>query len=73
MEESTCHEMVIYLSQIFSNMLCLFIFLHFFVSFKYDFHIDAERMIVKTREMLRNICVDCLKKIMYNMIPLPQE
>ena len=26
-------------------------FLHFFISFKYDFHADAERMIVKTREM----------------------
>ena len=38
-----------------------FIFGHFFISFKYDFHVDAERMIVKTREMLRNICVDGLK------------
>ena len=25
--------------------------LHFFISFKYDFHVDAERMIVKAREM----------------------
>ena len=33
-------------------MLCVFIFLlRFFISFKYDFHVDAERMIVKTREM----------------------
>ena len=34
-------------------MLCLFLFyfLHFFVSFKYDFHVDGERMIVKTRGM----------------------
>ena len=33
-------------------MLCLFIlFLHFFISFKYDLHVDAERMIVKTLEM----------------------
>ena len=24
---------------------------HLFISFKYDFHVDAERMIVKTREM----------------------
>ena len=43
-------------------MLCFF--LHFFNSFKYGFHVDAERMIVKTREMLRNICVDGLKKCM---------
>ena len=26
-------------------------FVHFFISFKYDFHVDAERMIVKTRKM----------------------
>ena len=26
-------------------MLCLF--LHFFISFKFDFHVDAERMITK--------------------------
>ena len=40
-------------------MLCLFLisFLHLFISFKCDFHVDAERM----REMLRNICVDGLK------------
>ena len=44
--------MVIYLSQIFSSMLFL---LHFFISFKSDFHVDADRMIVKTREMWRNI------------------
>ena len=57
--------MVIQLSQRFSSMLCLLIyFLHFFISFKYDFHVDAVRMIVKTREMLRNICVDDLKKCM---------
>ena len=42
-------------------MLCLS-FLHFFISsFRYDFHVDAERMIVKTREMEINICVDGLK------------
>ena len=40
MEESTCHEMVIYLSQIFSSMLC---FMHFSISFKYDFLDDGER------------------------------
>ena len=34
---------------------------HFFISFKYDFHVDADRMIVKTREMQRNICVNGLK------------
>ena len=49
MEENTCHEMVIHLSQRFSSMLCLFlfIFLLLFISFKYDFHVDAERIIVK--------------------------
>ena len=26
----------------------LFFFLHFFISFKYDFHVDTEKMIVKT-------------------------
>ena len=69
MEESTCHEMVIHLSQILSSM-CLNYFLHFCISFKYDFHVDTVRMIVKTREMLRNICVDGLK-IMYGTILLP--
>ena len=41
MEESTCIEMVIHLSQRFSSMLCLYCFgfLHFFISFKYDFHV----------------------------------
>ena len=51
MEESTCIEIVIHLSQRLSSMLRLFIFLLFFISFKYDFHVDAERMIVKTPEM----------------------
>ena len=52
MEESTCHEMVIHLLQTLSSMLYLFVyFLNFFNSFKYDFHVDAERMIVNTREM----------------------
>ena len=42
--------MVIHLSQRFSSMLCLFLFLQFFViSFRYDFHVDAVRMIVKAR------------------------
>ena len=36
--------MVIHLSQRFSSMLCLFLFLQFFViSFKYDFHVDAKK------------------------------
>ena len=47
MEESTCYEVAIYLSQRFSNVVLF----HRFISFKYDFHVDAERMIVKTREM----------------------
>ena len=48
MEESTSNEMIIHLSQRFSSLL--YFFLHFFISFKYDFHIDAERMIDKTRD-----------------------
>ena len=91
MEESTCHEMVIHLSQRFSSMLCfvvvvvvvVFFTLFHYNSFhvycrelapgtvsltgdraqgddskhyshyssKYDFHVDTEKMIVKTREM----------------------
>ena len=51
MEESTCHEMVINLSQRFSSMLCFVLFLHFFISSKYDFHDGADRMIVKKPEM----------------------
>ena len=32
-------------------MLCFLLsFIHFFISSKYDFHVDAERMIVKTRK-----------------------
>ena len=46
MEESTYHEMVIDLLKIFMSMKCLF--LHFSISSKYDFHIDAERMIAKS-------------------------
>ena len=52
-------------------MCCVYFFWHFFISFEYDFHVDAERMKVKAREMLRNICVDGLKEIMYGTIPLP--
>ena len=47
------------------------VFFALFISFKSNFHVDVERMIVKTREMQRNICVDGLK--MYRTIPLPQE
>ena len=52
MEESTYHVMGIYQSQRLSSMLCLFLFcVHFFIIFLYDFHADAERMIVKTLDM----------------------
>ena len=66
MEESTCHEMVIYLPQRFSSMLCCcFFFLGggctFSLVLNMIFHVDADRMIVKTREMQRNICVNGLK------------
>ena len=30
-------------------------FLHFFISFKYDFHIDAERMIVRIKQNVRDV------------------
>ena len=50
--------MVIYLSQRFSSMLCLFIyFVHFFISFKHHFHIDAEIKIVKIWEMPVKKCM----------------
>ena len=41
----------------------LIFFLHFFISLKYDFHNDAERMIVKAREILypRSITTDILE------------
>ena len=65
MEESACHEMVIHIPQRFSSMC----FCTFFISFKYDFHVDAERMIVKTRELLRNICVDGLKNNVWHDTP----
>ena len=58
MEEITCHVMVIHLSQKFNSMLFFSFFIFFFNSFKCDFDVDAERMIVKTREMYRYICVD---------------
>ena len=52
MEESTCHEKVIHLSQKFNSMLFFFpFFIFFFNSLKCDFDVDVERMIVKTREM----------------------
>ena len=54
MEESTCHEMVIYVSQIYSCMLCLLYFLHVFISFKYDIHNEVKRMKVK-REKRKDI------------------
>ena len=52
MEESTCHEMVVDLLKCFSCIKRSAF--HFFISLKYDFHVDAERMIVRTREMSRN-------------------
>ena len=64
MEESSCHEMVSHLSQSFSSMLCFCMgFLHFFISSKYDFHVDAERMIVK-RENVKKYLRRWLKKCM---------
>ena len=53
MEESTCHGMVIdqvvFIIVIYDLLVtyreCLFIFLHFFISFIHDFYVDAESMI----------------------------
>ena len=50
MEESTGHEMIIHLSQRFSRVM--FIFFVNFVSFKYDFLVDAVRVIVKIKKYL---------------------
>ena len=52
MEETTCHKMVIGLLK---RLICMkYLFFHFFISFKHDFHVDAESMIVITREMSAN-------------------
>ena len=53
MEESTCHGMVIdqvvFIIVIYDLLVtyreCLFIFLHFFISFIHDFYVDAESVI----------------------------
>ena len=49
MEESTCHEMIIDLLK--KLLYEMFNFLHFFISFKYDFHVDAERIIVNCQQL----------------------
>ena len=55
MEVSTCHEMVIDLLSRLRCIKCLFVAL-FQEFLKYDFHVDAERMIARTQEMSINIC-----------------
>ena len=47
----------------------VYYFLHIFISFKYDFYVDAEIMI--KREFCKEISASMVKKIMYCMIPLP--
>ena len=55
MEESACHEMVIFIYR--RDFVVCYVYFHFFffcifsLSFKYEFHVDADRMIVNTREM----------------------
>ena len=71
MEKSTFHGMVTHLSQIFSSMLCSLFYKHFFICFKYDFHVDAERMIVKNSRNVKKCLLRWFKKIMYGTIPLP--
>ena len=67
MEESACHVMVIYISQRFSSMYVFVCFLYFSLVLNMIFtQADAERMIVKTRKMQRNICVDGLKNIVWH-------
>ena len=53
MEESTCHEMLfVYRRDLvvcYVCCVCVFFFFFFgcfFISFKYDFHVDAEGLIV---------------------------
>ena len=50
------------------DLVVCYVFVVLFALFiKYDFQVDAERMIVKrTREMLRNICVDGLKNVWHD-------
>ena len=67
MEESTCHEMIIDLLKRFSCMKC-FNFLHFSISFKYDFHVDAERIIVKCQQISASMV---LKNLFYGAKILP--
>ena len=43
-------------------------FLHFFISFKYDFHVDAEKMIVKC-EKCKGIDASMVLKKMNGTIP----
>ena len=43
-----------YVYKLISCMKCSF--LHFFISFIHAFNVDAERMIVRMREMSINIC-----------------
>ena len=53
MEESTFHEMVyifIYRRDLVVCYVYSLIFALFHYNFKYDFHVDPERLIVKTRE-----------------------
>ena len=61
MEESTCHELVIHLSQRFSSVSCLFYFVHFFISFKYDFHVGTEKS-EKSKEI--HVSASMVKKCM---------
>ena len=54
MKESKCHEMLFVYRRELVVCYVFFVFVFFvafFISFKYDFHVDAERMIVKTPEM----------------------
>ena len=50
-EESTCHEMIIDLLKRFICTKCLIFCTFSFNIFKYDFHIDAERIIVKYQQL----------------------
>ena len=58
MEESTCHEMIIDLLKRFRCMKCLIfctfslvLNMIFPLTLKYDFHVDAERIIVKCQQL----------------------
>ena len=46
----------------------VYIFLHFYITFKYDFHVDVERMIVKRKKSKQISASMVLKKMIAQYI-----